>query len=180
MQPLLPLIAAVGALATPQTGVATNAPVLVSTCAVIDLYNPATNPEFGGNISYRTLQLTFQNTDESAATVVAFDVTYDGTHTKIIDRGRFTQGVPIEHTFGDFTGAYGTGDVQCTVAAITFADGRKWTAPAGISGTSTAVDRRADRTFHPDYSNALTVDQMSRAWQKELDRINPPVVTGGG
>jgi hypothetical protein len=41
-------------------------------------------------------------------------------------------------------------------------------------------DRQADRTFRPDYSHALTVDQMTRAWQNELDRINPPVVTGGG
>ena len=47
-------------------------------------------------------------------------------------------------------------------------------------GTAPAPDRRADRTFHPDYSKALTIDQMGRAWQDELDRINPPIVTGGG
>jgi hypothetical protein len=41
-------------------------------------------------------------------------------------------------------------------------------------------DTRPDRTFHPDYSRALTVDQMSRAWQAEADRIAPPFVTGGG
>ena len=180
MQHLLPLIAAVGALGTPQTGIATTAPVLVSTCAVTDLYNPATNPEFGSNISYRTLQLTFQNTDETAATLVTFDVTHGGTRTKVIDRGRFTRGVPIEHIFGDFSGTYGSGDAQCTVTAITFADGRTWTAPVNIRATATALDRRADRSFHPDYSKALTVDQMIHAWQNELDRINPPVVTGGG
>ena len=44
----------------------------------------------------------------------------------------------------------------------------------------TPPDPRADRTFHPDFSRALTVEQMNRAWQNELDRINPPVVTGGG
>ena len=45
-----------------------------------------------------------------------------------------------------------------------------------------AVDAQAgvDRTFHPDFSHALSVDQMERAWQAELDRINPPTVTGGG
>ena len=31
-----------------------------------------------------------------------------------------------------------------------------------------------------DYSKALTADEMSRAWQNELDRINPPLATGGG
>jgi hypothetical protein len=41
-------------------------------------------------------------------------------------------------------------------------------------------NRPADRTFRPDYSRALTVDQMIRAWHDDLDRINPPVVTGGG
>jgi hypothetical protein len=64
------------------------------------------------------------------------------------------------------------------------------TAPAsqmrviGITNTTRskvpAPDRQADRTFHPDFSHALSVDQMSRAWQDELDRINPPIVTGGG
>ncbi len=42
------------------------------------------------------------------------------------------------------------------------------------------ADARADRTFHPDYSHALTIEQMSRAWQAEADRLAPPIVTGGG
>ncbi|HEX3463753.1 MAG TPA: hypothetical protein VHS78_06875 [Candidatus Elarobacter sp.] len=167
-------------MGTPQTGIATSAPVLVSTCAVTDLYNPATNPEFGSNISYRTLQLTFWNTDESVATLVTFDVTHDGTHTKVIDRGRFTRGVPIEHTFGDFNGTYGGGDAQCAVTAVAFADGHQWTAPAGTAAMPAQRDPRADRAFHPDYSKALTADEMNGAWQNELDRINPPIVTGGG
>ena len=44
----------------------------------------------------------------------------------------------------------------------------------------TPAQPNRDRTFHPDYSRALSVDQMTRAWNDELDRINPPVVTGGG
>jgi hypothetical protein len=47
-------------------------------------------------------------------------------------------------------------------------------------GKAPAPPARVDRTFHPDYSHALSVDQMTRAWHDELDRINPPVVTGGG
>jgi hypothetical protein len=43
-----------------------------------------------------------------------------------------------------------------------------------------AKDLRTDRTFHPDYSHALSAGQMSAAWQAELDRLFPPVVTGGG
>jgi hypothetical protein len=44
----------------------------------------------------------------------------------------------------------------------------------------TQTDLRADRTFHPNYANALTIDQMSRAWQAEADRLAPLIVTGGG
>jgi hypothetical protein len=44
----------------------------------------------------------------------------------------------------------------------------------------TAAPARSDRAFHPDYSRALTTGQMSAAWQTEWDRINPPIVTGGG
>jgi hypothetical protein len=46
--------------------------------------------------------------------------------------------------------------------------------------TPAQPDRSSDRTFHPDYSRALTVDQTTRAWRDELDRLNPPIVTGGG
>jgi hypothetical protein len=48
------------------------------------------------------------------------------------------------------------------------------------AGTPAQPEKPVDRTFHPDYSKALTPDQMTRAWQDELDRINPPIVTGGG
>jgi hypothetical protein len=41
-------------------------------------------------------------------------------------------------------------------------------------------DPRADRTFHPDYSRALSVEQVTRAWQAEMERIAPQPVTGGG
>jgi hypothetical protein len=48
------------------------------------------------------------------------------------------------------------------------------------TATPQQPDKQTDRTFHPDYSKALTPDQMTGAWQAELDRINPPIVTGGG
>lgn len=37
-----------------------------------------------------------------------------------------------------------------------------------------------DRTFHPDYSRALTPEQMQRAWNAEIDRVFQTPVTGGG
>ncbi|HEY0383186.1 MAG TPA: hypothetical protein VGC72_13415 [Candidatus Elarobacter sp.] len=50
----------------------------------------------------------------------------------------------------------------------------KRTAPAA------QPDPRADRTFHPGYAKALTIEQMSLAWQAEADRLAPQIVTGGG
>ena len=54
-------------------------------------------------------------------------------------------------------------------------------------GTTTALRNAphapataSSAAFRPDYSKALTSGQMSAAWQAELDRINPPFVTGGG
>jgi hypothetical protein len=108
-----------------------NPPVVVSTCAVTDLYDSAISPELGPPIAYRMLQLTFTNTDESIATQVSFDVVHRGAHTGVTDRGRFSKGVAIEHTFDDdFSSGYGRAPDVCTVAATTFADGRRWTAPS--------------------------------------------------
>ena len=41
-------------------------------------------------------------------------------------------------------------------------------------------DGPPDRSFHPDYSRALSTDQMTRAWHDEIDRLSPPFITGGG
>ncbi len=43
-----------------------------------------------------------------------------------------------------------------------------------------AVPTVIDRTFHPDYSHALTPDQMTRAWNAEIDRVFQTPVSGGG
>src|ERR1700730_8615450 len=124
MQQIISVIAAATALAT-QTGIATNAPVAVDTCAVSELVNPAVMGDLGPAITYRMLQLTFTNTADAAATQVQFDVVHDGTHTVVTDRGRFSKGVAIEHIFDDFTGTYRGGDATCSVKTITFADGRR-------------------------------------------------------
>jgi hypothetical protein len=40
--------------------------------------------------------------------------------------------------------------------------------------------RSSATPFHPDYSRALTVEQMTAAWNAEIDRVFPVPVTGGG
>jgi hypothetical protein len=138
MQHIFSIIAAATALTTPQTGIVINPPVAVHTCAVSDLYSPALGVEAGPPVVVPLLQLTFINTDDSDATQVTFDVKHGGAHTVVMDRGRFSKGVAIEHSFADdFGNGYDRAPDACAVVAITFADGRRWTAPGG--GTTAAV-----------------------------------------
>jgi hypothetical protein len=138
MQHLFSIIAAATALTTPQTGIVINPPVAVNTCAVSDLNGPAMGVEAGSPVVVPLLQLTFINTDVSDATQVTFDVKHGGVHTVVMDRGRFSKGVAIEHSFADdFGNGYDRAPDACSVVAITFADGRRWTAPVG--GTRASV-----------------------------------------
>jgi hypothetical protein len=115
--------------------VAMSSPIAVSTCDVTDLYNTASLVEFGSPINFRSLRLTFRNADDAVATEVAFDVRHGGERTTVIDRGRFSKGVAIEHLFVNELpdGGYSRIPDSCSVAAVTFADGRRWTAPRGIN-----------------------------------------------
>jgi hypothetical protein len=45
---------------------------------------------------------------------------------------------------------------------------------------STRSELGSDRAFHPDYSHALSVEQMTAAWNAEIERLFPVPVTGGG
>jgi len=138
MHTILSVVTAAATFATatpattnPGTGALTvSSPVTVSTCAVSDLYDSATLVEFGLPVTYRSLRLTFRNTDDVVATQVAFDVTHGGERTTIIDRGRFSKDVAIEHTFMNEIpdGGYTRLPDVCAVSAITYADGRRWTA----------------------------------------------------
>ncbi len=128
MHQIFSVIAAASALTMPQTSVAANAPIAVSTCTITELVSHALMAEIVATVPVRMLRLSFVNGADAAATQVTFDVAHDGVRTTMIDRGRFSKGVPIEHLFDDVSGTYGDGGAICTVTAVTFADGRRWTA----------------------------------------------------
>ena len=142
MQNLISIIAAASALTVPQTGIVTNPPVAVSACAVNDLSSPAMGLDSGPTIALSALQLSFTNTDDADATQVTFDVMHGGDHTVVMDRGRFSKGVAIDHFFdGDFGNGYSRAPDACAVVGITFADGRRWTAPAGGATAAAYLNR---------------------------------------
>ncbi len=132
MQQMISILAAVTSLAMPQMSMTNNAPVAVSTCVVSDLID---SPMYGDSgaapISYRVLQLSFSNTQDELATRVTFNVQHAGQQSRIVDNGRFSKDIPIEHVFDDFNGTYGAGPTTCTVAAVTYADGSTWTPDRG-------------------------------------------------
>jgi hypothetical protein len=50
-----------------------------------------------------------------------------------------------------------------------------------VAPAQTPVDESGiDRSFHPDYSQALTVEQMDAAWNAEINRVFETPIAGGG
>jgi hypothetical protein len=131
MEHLISVIAAATALSMPQTGMTAGAPVAVSACSIMDTGNGIVDAEVGPPISYRSLFISFRNTQDENVTRVTFDVVNDGVRATVKDQGGFSKGALIEHRFDDFAGTYGrSNSATCTVHSVTFADGSTWT-PAG-------------------------------------------------
>lgn len=128
MQQFLSIVALTSALVAPQTGIVTNAPVTVSTCAISDLY-PAASADLGLPTPGGIFQLSFRNTDDAVATQVTFDVAHDGTHSTVVDRGRFSKNVTIDRILEGF-GLFSDDSATCAVTQIVFADGRVWRVPS--------------------------------------------------
>jgi len=102
-------------------------PVQVSTCSV-DTEVASTSS--GDYPTYQTigtiLHIRFVNTGPTPVSSVAFNVSEDGKTSTIVDRGTFSPGVEISHTFRGEVYGYGA---SCKVASVLFADGSAWMAP---------------------------------------------------
>ncbi len=81
-------------------------------------------------------------------------------HYRVVD----ADGMPVGELVVD------RGDVRFRITALAR---RRPNLPA-------APERPEPRPFAPDYANALTPDQMTAAWERELARVFPQPVTGGG
>ncbi len=132
------------ALASPADG---DAPIRISACTVgraartaYDGYPytydrgllgaaPGGYPQQRGPVAHG-LHVTYRNTSRSVATRVTFTVTYDGRQRRIADRGTFSPGAEIAHTFADFDDAQYAGPAPrvCAVSSVRFADGTTYDA----------------------------------------------------
>ncbi|MGA8841925.1 MAG: hypothetical protein WB491_15660 [Candidatus Aquilonibacter sp.] len=103
-------------------------PVQISTCSIqteIATTSSGDSPTY--EVVGSLLHVRFVNTGTTPVSSVAFAVDEDGTTSTIQDRGTFSPGVTISHTFRAPTYTYGA---SCKVASVLFADGSAWMAPA--------------------------------------------------
>jgi hypothetical protein len=99
-------------------------PVAVSNCSVSA---EAASISSGDSPLYEVigslLQIRFVNNGATPISSVAFAVTEDGKTSTILDRGTFSPGVTISHSFRAPTYTYGA---TCRVESVLFADGSAW------------------------------------------------------
>ncbi|HUN29730.1 MAG TPA: hypothetical protein VMV65_07970 [Alphaproteobacteria bacterium] len=124
----LALSAAV-ATAPAQIAYSGTAPVRVASCSVTQaspaLYNP-----FGTNGAAQAAEtaISFVNQAPGAVSAVTFSVSDGRTTSRIVDKGTFSSGVAINHSF--ITPEFGDelGGVSCSVESVAFTDGSIWQA----------------------------------------------------
>ncbi|HTV93519.1 MAG TPA: hypothetical protein VMG98_12465 [Verrucomicrobiae bacterium] len=105
------------------------APVTVASCALEPappaLSLPYSPPSAAGEAS---TAISFENEAPATVASVTFDVSDGRTTSRIVDRGAFSSGVAIDHSF--FTPQFqdDLGNVTCSVQAVAFTDGSTWQA----------------------------------------------------
>jgi hypothetical protein len=111
-------------------------PVQISTCSV---ETEVATTSSGDSPTYEVigslLHIRFVNSGPTPLSSVAFAVSEDGKTSTIVDRGIFSPGVTISHTFQGAPYAF---DASCKVASALFADGSAWTAPGDQSNPASA------------------------------------------
>ncbi|HTX56861.1 MAG TPA: hypothetical protein VMD47_07135 [Candidatus Acidoferrales bacterium] len=122
------LSAALDAAAPTQSAYLSTSPVQVAACSIDE--TPAVDLPFGSGLPESDPQtaISFVNTDQRPISSVVFEVS-DGTHTsRIVDKGTFSTGIAINHSYATPEFGYALGGVNCKVQAVAFADGSTWQA----------------------------------------------------
>jgi hypothetical protein len=82
------------------------------------------------------VSLEFVNKSSRPATGVIFLLDRGKYSQRIVDKGIFSPGTPIKHTFGMDGGLDVTPNVAINVAEVDFADGSSWHSAAGVAATA--------------------------------------------
>jgi len=111
-------------------------PVQISTCSIqteIATTSSGDSPTY--EVVGSLLHVRFVNTGTTPVSSVAFAVTEDGKTSTILDRGTFSPGITISHSFRAPTYTYGA---TCKVESVLFADGSAWMAPDSQANPASA------------------------------------------
>jgi hypothetical protein len=100
-------------------------PVTVLACSYST--SPASSDQDGVTVPNASLRIVFQNTASMPARTVRFDVGSGRARQMIDDVGTFSPLVTISHDLAAAPDAFLDGPQQCSVDAVTFADGSHWT-----------------------------------------------------
>jgi hypothetical protein len=104
-------------------------PVQVASCSVTAA-SPAISVPFGTTEAPQVAQtaISFVNQAPSAIAAVTFSVSDGRTTSQIVDKGTFSSGVAIDHSF--VTPEFGNdlAGVSCSVQSVAFTDGSTWQA----------------------------------------------------
>jgi hypothetical protein len=103
----------------------TNAPVTVLACSYSTSL-PSSDQD-GETFPNASLRIVFRNTASMPARTVRFDVGTGRARKTIDDVGTFSPLVTISHDLAAVPDSFLDGPQQCSVDAVTFADGSHWT-----------------------------------------------------
>ncbi|MGH7661415.1 MAG: hypothetical protein ACRENA_10950 [Vulcanimicrobiaceae bacterium] len=103
------------------------APVSVQVCQLDMAWGPPMAPAAPGPL-VQGVSVKFVNDASIAATSVVFKVTYNGRTDTIVDKGKFSPGVPIVARFNNFARLdyWRPEPDACSLAEVDFADGTVW------------------------------------------------------
>lgn len=108
---------------------AVDAPISIASCQVVPTYEPVASGDSNppSSPTGASVWISFQNHSERTVTNVAFLLETPEGAVTITDQGRFSSGIPIQHTLGPFADLQG--DVTCSLSSARFDDGRVWQRP---------------------------------------------------
>ncbi|HUA08672.1 MAG TPA: hypothetical protein VMA98_05305 [Candidatus Acidoferrales bacterium] len=103
-------------------------PIQVAACSVSQ--SPLLDLPFGSGSTAGGAEtaISFVNTGSAPVTSVVFAVSEGNQTTRIVDKGTFSNGITVKHTYLTPEFGYALGDVSCNVQSVAFADGTTWQA----------------------------------------------------
>lgn len=124
-----------GDVAAARADVPTVGPVQILQCTV--------NRRLGYVDPYQSISITFVNRRDAQADDAHFAVLYAGRTAHIDDRGAFSKGIKIEHTFRAFWNVLfvGAEPTACAVDYVHFANGDAWPSAGARPSGGHAVGR---------------------------------------